>query len=68
MPSCSCQVLATLQTQQVSTQFLAAQARLWKGAVWDVPSIVARISTEILEVPLLEDLGFLVEGARVSRI
>ena len=61
MPSCNCQVLGHFPMQggvkAVTPQFLVSQARLWKGGAWKVPNITARISEEISEVPLLEDLG-----------
>ena len=61
MPSCNCQVLGNWPTKggakAVTHEFSVSQARLWKGGVWEVPSITGRISEEISEVPLLEDLG-----------
>ncbi|CAK9096216.1 unnamed protein product [Durusdinium trenchii] len=58
MPSCSCQVLALFQgTPSSSSLFLAAQSRLWKGAVWEWSFLLARVGAELAPVRLLEDLG-----------
>ncbi|CAK9001676.1 unnamed protein product [Durusdinium trenchii] len=53
MPSCSCYVRAS----QSKTEFVAAQVRLWRAGVWKVPKMVARVSAEMPEIPLIEDLG-----------
>ncbi|CAK9010740.1 unnamed protein product [Durusdinium trenchii] len=57
MPSCSCQVAASLNAKPVSSRFLAVQARLWNAAAYEMPRILARVSAAIPEVQLLEDLG-----------
>lgn len=63
MPSCSCEVTALFKGKQSSNQFLAAQARLWKGGVFE-RSILTRVTAQIPQVKLLEDLGRSLESEK----